>query len=43
MYQRILVTTDGSELSDQAVAHALQLANITCAELIALRVVPPYR
>jgi len=42
MYQRILVTTDGSELSDQAVAHALKLANVTCAELIALRVVPPY-
>ncbi|MEW5886141.1 MAG: universal stress protein [Pseudomonadota bacterium] len=42
MYQRILVTTDGSELSDQAVAHALKLANALCAELLALRVVAPY-
>jgi len=42
MYQHILVATDGSELSDQAVAHALKLANLSCAELIALRVVPPY-
>ena len=42
MYQHILVTTDGSELSEQAVAHALKLANLTCAELIVLRVIPPY-
>ena len=42
MYKRILVATDGTELSDQAVQHALQLADITGAELVALKVVPRY-
>lgn len=40
MYQRILVTTDGSKLSDRAVEHAIALADLTGAELVALRVVP---
>ena len=42
MYQRILVATDGSTLSKKAVASAIQLAALTGAELIALKVVPRY-
>lgn len=42
MYKRILVATDGSKLSDSAVEHALNLADITGAELVALKVVPRY-
>ncbi|MBS7351415.1 MAG: universal stress protein [Comamonas sp.] len=42
MYERILVATDGSSLSDKAVQHALSLAKISGATLIALRVVPRY-
>jgi nucleotide-binding universal stress UspA family protein len=39
MYERILVTTDGSALSKKAVASAIELAAITGAELIAVRVI----
>lgn len=42
MYKRILVATDGSELSHLAVTHALQLADVTGAEVVALKVVPRY-
>ncbi|TSE34914.1 universal stress protein [Tepidimonas charontis] len=42
MYQRILVATDGSPLSERAVEHALALADLTGAEVVALRVVPRY-
>lgn len=42
MYERILVATDGSALSDKAVKHALDLAKMTGASLIALKVVPRY-
>ncbi len=42
MYKRILVPTDGSKLSNLAVEHALELADITGAEVIALKVVPRY-
>ncbi len=42
MYERILVATDGSPLSDKAVQHALSLAKISGAALVALRVVPRY-
>lgn len=42
MYQRILVPTDGSKLSIKAVEHALHLADITGAELVAVRVVNRY-
>lgn len=42
MYQRILVATDGSKLSQKAVAHAIGLADVTGAELVALKVVPRY-
>lgn len=42
MYQRILVATDGSELSGKAVTHALQLAKTCGAELLAITIVPRY-
>lgn len=42
MYQKILVPTDGSVLSDQAVRSAIELALLTGAELLALYVVPRY-
>ena len=42
MYKRILVATDGSELSHVAVQHALRLAQATGAEVVALKVVPKY-
>jgi nucleotide-binding universal stress UspA family protein len=42
MYKRILVTTDGSNLSKKAVAHAIEMAALSGAELIALRVTPRY-
>jgi nucleotide-binding universal stress UspA family protein len=42
MYQRILVATDGSTLSKKAVNHALELAQLSGAELVALKVTPRY-
>ncbi len=42
MYQRILVTTDGSTLSKKAVTSAIQLAATCGAELVAMKVVPRY-
>lgn len=42
MYTRILVTTDGSNLSKKAVTSAIQLAATCGAELIAMKVVPRY-
>ena len=42
MYERILVATDGSTLSDKAVSHAMDLAKLTGATLIALKVIPRY-
>ncbi|MDZ7891955.1 MAG: universal stress protein [Rhodoferax sp.] len=42
MYQRILVTTDGSKLSQKAIAAAIKLAGLTGAELVALKVVQRY-
>ena len=42
MYQRILVATDGSTLSKKAVSNAIDLAQATGAELVALNVVPRY-
>ncbi|WP_439518766.1 universal stress protein [Hydrogenophaga sp.] len=42
MYKRILVATDGSKLSQQAVEHALSLADLTGAEVVALKVIPRY-
>ncbi|MBG9390183.1 universal stress protein [Caenimonas aquaedulcis] len=42
MYQRILVTTDGSPLSKKAVRGAIGLAAALDAQLVALHVVPRY-
>jgi nucleotide-binding universal stress UspA family protein len=42
MYTRILVATDGSELSNKAVTSAIDLAAACNAELIAFQAVPPY-
>jgi len=42
MYQRILVATDGSNLSKKAVTSAISLAALCGAELVALKVVPRY-
>ena len=42
MYQRILVATDGSDLSSKAVDSAIELAAKLQATLVALYVVPHY-
>lgn len=41
-YKRILVTTDGSPLSEKAVSHAVDLAASMDAELFVLKVLPCY-
>jgi nucleotide-binding universal stress UspA family protein len=42
MYKKILVPTDGSELSEQAVAAAIDFARACAAEIVALSVAEPY-
>lgn len=42
MYKRILVATDGSELSQKAIDSALSLGASLGAEVVALKVVTPY-
>jgi len=42
MYSRILVATDGSELSQKAVTSAIDLAAACKADLVALQVIAPY-
>ncbi len=42
MYKRILIATDGSKLSEQAVEHGINLADLTGADVIALKVIPRY-
>lgn len=42
MYQRILVATDGSPLSRKAVDSAIELASLTGADLVAVKVIPRY-
>jgi len=42
MYQKILIATDGSTLSKKAVTSGLELAALTGASIIALKVVPRY-
>ena len=42
MYKRILIATDGSELSDKAVQNGLSLAALSGASVVALKVVPRY-
>ena len=41
MFKRILVTLDGSPLSEQALEKAVQIAETSQAELTLLRVVTP--
>lgn len=42
MYKKILVSTDGSELSEKAANHALELAKATGASVVAITVTPSY-
>jgi nucleotide-binding universal stress UspA family protein len=42
MYKRILVATDGSTLSKKAVTSAIELAALSGAELVAVKVTPRY-
>ena len=42
MYKRILIATDGSKLSKIAVNSGIQLAELSGAQIIALKVVPRY-
>lgn len=42
MYTRILVSTDGSQLSDKAVLEAAKLARLAKAELVVLTVMQPW-
>lgn len=42
MYKRILVATDGSNLSKKAVKSAIELAALCQAELVALKVIARY-
>ena len=42
MYKRILVATDGSTLSKKAVASAIELAALSGAELVAVKITPRY-
>jgi nucleotide-binding universal stress UspA family protein len=42
MYNKILVPTDGSELSEQAVKAAIGFARLCGAEIVALSVAEPY-
>ena len=42
MYTRILLATDGAASSQLAAQHAIALADVSGAQLLALRVVPPY-
>lgn len=42
MYKRILVATDGSQLAQHAVDHAIELCALTGAELVATQITPRY-
>jgi nucleotide-binding universal stress UspA family protein len=42
MYKHILVPTDGSPLSNQAIATAAQLAKLCKAKITGLNLIPPY-
>jgi nucleotide-binding universal stress UspA family protein len=42
MYKRILVATDGSTLSKKAVSSAIDLAALSGAELVAVKITPRY-
>jgi len=43
MFKKILVPTDGSDLSGKAVAGAIALAKLHGASLVAMNVQPPFR
>lgn len=42
MYQRILIATDGSDLSRKAVDSGIEMASLTGAQIVVLKVVPRY-
>ena len=42
MYQRILIATDGTPLSNKAADHGIELATLAGAQVIVLKVVPRY-
>jgi nucleotide-binding universal stress UspA family protein len=42
MYRHILIATDGSELSNEAVKHGLELAHVLNAKVTALTVIVPW-
>jgi len=42
MYKRILVATDGSTLSKKAISSAIDLAALSGAELVAVKITPRY-
>jgi nucleotide-binding universal stress UspA family protein len=42
MYQRILIATDGSTLSRKAIDSGIEMAELTGAQIVALKVVPRY-
>lgn len=42
MYKRILIATDGSTLSQKAVSSGIELAALTGAQIVAIKVVPRY-
>ena len=42
MYQRILIATDGSTLSRKAVDSGIEMAGLTGAQIVVLKVVPRY-
>ena len=42
MYKRILVSTDGSKLSDKAIKEAAKIAKLAEGELLIMHVRPPY-
>jgi len=42
MYRHILIPTDGSELSEKAISHAVALAKVHGARITALHVSPQY-
>jgi len=42
MYEKILVATDGSKLSEKAVASAISLAALSGADLVAIKIIPRY-
>lgn len=43
MYKRILIATDGSELSDRAIAHGVELAKAVGASVVGIHASPSFR